>query len=80
MSRRTAPIPAPHAQPFQAGIQHPDLWLWDSWTLQGVEGSLHLYCLALSQTGFDGSLILPGQRNALAALLPPIELPMPLSH
>ncbi|MAN67153.1 hypothetical protein [uncultured Hyphomonas sp.] len=63
MSRRTAPIPAPHAQPFQAGIQHPDLWLWDSWTLQGAEGDLHLYCLALSRTGFDGSSILPCQRN-----------------
>jgi len=63
MSRRTAPIPDPCDLSFSGGIRHPDLWLWDSWTIQSGEGHLHLYCLALSRTDFDGSAILPRQRN-----------------
>lgn len=57
-----APIPAPSALTFEGSLRHPDLWLWDSWTLKGDDG-LHLYCLALSRTGHDGAPITPPQRN-----------------
>jgi hypothetical protein len=60
---KIAPIPAAHTSIFQNGIDHPDLWLWDSWTLQETKGDLHLYCLALSKTHSDGTQILPPDRN-----------------
>jgi len=72
MSRSTAPIPAPHAQPFQAGVQHPDLWLWDSWTLQGVEGGLHLYCLLTGlEHMFGSSLVDHHMSRGMLSLLGP---------
>jgi len=56
------PLPEPHLHPFREGIAHPDLWLWDSWTL--VEGDVwHLYCLALSRIDSDGHDIPPQDRN-----------------
>jgi hypothetical protein len=56
------PLPPPSPLTFEGGIRHPDLWLWDSWTLEDA-GALHLYCLALSRTGADGLPITPPQRN-----------------
>lgn len=58
----TANIPAAASTLFYEGIAHPDLWLWDSWTLKRGN-DLHLYCLALSRAADDGSAISPGDRN-----------------
>jgi hypothetical protein len=63
MSFKHAPIPPAAAQTFTAGIGHPTLWLWDSWTLQEPSGLWHLYCLALSKVGADGRAITPPERN-----------------
>ncbi|MHA7899626.1 MAG: glycoside hydrolase family protein [Henriciella sp.] len=58
-----APIPPSRGAVFPAGIDHPDLWLWDSWILDGTNNQFHLYCLALAKTDVDGSTILPSDRN-----------------
>ena len=63
MYYKIAPIPAAHTATFKDGIDHPNLWLWDSWTLHGDDGDLHLYCLALAKTHSDGTQILPPDRN-----------------
>lgn len=60
---KTAPIPAACETVFTSGIDHPDLWLWDSWTVQEPGGEWHLYCLALSKTHADGTPITPPERN-----------------
>jgi hypothetical protein len=60
---KTPPVPSAHSELFHGGIDHPELWLWDSWTLQEISGSLHLYCLALSRRDSDGAAILPPDRN-----------------
>lgn len=60
---KTAPIPSPSQKVFTGGIDHPDLWLWDSWTMKEPDGGLHLYCLALSKTDSDGRAITPPERN-----------------
>lgn len=62
MYYKVAPIPAAHSATFKDGIDHPNLWLWDSWTLDGND-DLHLYCLALAKTHSDGTRILPPDRN-----------------
>lgn len=54
--------PGPTAPLFVDGIDHPDLWLWDSWTLK-KDGALHLYCLALSKSTKTGLRIGPENRN-----------------
>lgn len=56
------PLPEPHLHPFRKGISHPDLWLWDSWTL-AEDDVWHLYCLALSRIDNDGRDIPPQDRN-----------------
>lgn len=56
------PIPPPFPLPFTSGIVHPELWLWDSWSLT-EGGTWHLYCLALSKTDKDGWNISPADRN-----------------
>lgn len=63
MHYKQAPIPDASDVIFKGGILHPDLWLWDSWTLDGEPGTYHLYCLSLSRTNFDGSPITPPERN-----------------
>lgn len=60
---KLAPLPPAHRGVFSGGINHPDLWLWDSWTLDDSDGHLHLYCLALAKTHSDGTAITPPQRN-----------------
>ena len=57
-----AGIPAPTAQTFTGGIDHPLLWLWDSWTCTDDSG-LHLYCLALAKINCQGEAIEPPDRN-----------------
>lgn len=66
MGSKTAPIPIACEALFRGGIQHPDLWLWDSWTMQEPSGIWHLYCLALSRTSESGAPIRPPQRNDYA--------------
>lgn len=61
-TQRTVSIPAVSSQIFRSGINHPDLWLWDSWVTR-QEGGLYLYCLALNRLAADGSTILPADRN-----------------
>ncbi len=63
MSRaRSVPVPPPVPSAFQGEIRHPDLWLWDSWTV-GTGDSVDLYCLALSRRTADGAPIAPCERN-----------------
>lgn len=66
MHVKSAPIPRASGDVFQGGITHPDLWLWDSWTLSEPSGDLHLYCLALSRRMADGTPITPPERNDFA--------------
>ena len=47
---------------FKNEINHPDLWLWDSWTCKIVD-QLNLYCLAMPRLDNGGSAILPEHRN-----------------
>ncbi len=47
---------------FTGGINHPDLWLWDSWTYRDGD-TLNLYTLALSRKAEDGSDIDHSERN-----------------
>lgn len=63
MHFKSAPIPPAKGDVFRGGIIHPDLWLWDSWTLKEPSGAVHLYCLALSKTTTDGTPITPPERN-----------------
>lgn len=66
MSLKSAPLAPISSAVFRRGIDHPGLWLWDSWTLEEPEGVLHLYCLAVSRTGHDGAPILAMDRNRFA--------------
>ena len=63
MNFKMAPIPPARETVFTGGIDHPDLWLWDSWTMHEPGGEWHLYCLALSKADSDGAAIMPPQRN-----------------
>jgi hypothetical protein len=66
MSLKTAPLPPISSAVFRDGIDHPGLWLWDSWTLEEPAGVLNLYCLAVSRTGHDGAPISAIDRNRFA--------------
>lgn len=56
-------IPSPSQTLFRHGIKHPDLWLWDAWTLAAGD-SLHLFTLALARRNIKGEPIAPRDRNA----------------
>ena len=60
--RKIAPIPPPLNKPFLGAINHPDLWLWDSWTSESFE-TTSLYCLALSKKDSKQKPIHPTERN-----------------
>lgn len=66
MDFKQAPIPPASPEVFAGGIDHPRLWLWDSWTLLEPSGLWHLYCLALSKVDADGNAIAPPARNNFA--------------
>ena len=55
-------IPPPSNEIFENGINHPLLYLWDSWSYKDA-GVLHLYCLAVSRVKHDGSPLQPMERN-----------------
>ena len=60
--RKIAPIPPLYKTPFLGAINHPDLWLWDSWTSESF-GAISLYCLALSKVDSKKKPIHPNERN-----------------
>lgn len=60
--QKPTPVPPPSTDKFENGIAHPALWLWDSWTAK-FDGTVHLYCLALSRIDSAGDPILPENRN-----------------
>lgn len=60
--QKPVPVPPPALQPFENGIAHPELWLWDSWTTE-LDGVLYLQCLALSRRDSAGNPIDPSNRN-----------------
>ena len=55
-------IPPPSPGLFRHGINHPDLWLWDAWTVQSG-GALSLFTLALARRNNKGEPITPADRN-----------------
>ena len=57
-------IPQPFPRPFENGIRHPDLYLWDAWSFVDSGRTIHLYSLAVSRTKADGSPLLPVDRNS----------------
>lgn len=61
-SERHVDIPPPAATIFRDGINHPDLWLWDSWTFES-HGSVNLFALALARKSAAGVAITPADRN-----------------
>lgn len=61
-TQKRAAIPPASDLLFRGSIIHPDLWLWDSWTLARGE-EIDLFCLALNRRAEDGSPIAPGDRN-----------------
>ena len=55
-------IPDVYNKKFTNGIRHPHLYLWDSWSY--IEHKIiHLYCLAISRTKPDGTILHPNERN-----------------
>lgn len=55
-------IPPPSPGLFRHGINHPDLWLWDAWTVAAGD-ALTLFTLALARQNNKGDPITPGDRN-----------------
>ena len=62
MKHHSTRIPAPYSKAFTNGINHPELYLWDSWSYF-EKGTYHLYCLALSRVKEDGAPLLSSDRN-----------------
>lgn len=60
--QRLVEIPPPSEMLFDHGIKHPDLWLWDAWTLAAGD-RLDLFTLALARRNIEGKSITPGERN-----------------
>ena len=50
------------AQVFEGAIVHPELYLWDSWSYQ-EQGTMHLYCLAISRNKPNGEALLPAEKD-----------------
>lgn len=55
-------IPPQARSLFRDGINHPDLWLWDAWTVASGD-TLILFTLALARMNKQGAPIAPGDRN-----------------
>lgn len=55
-------IPPAYKGEFENGIHHPLLYLWDAWSYE-ESGVLHLFCLAISRTKSDGTILNPSERN-----------------
>ncbi len=62
MQTNTHLIPPPYPDLFKNGIVHPQLYLWDSWSFV-EDGTVHLYCLALSRVKPDGMPLESVDRN-----------------
>lgn len=55
-------IPPPSPGLYRHGINHPDLWLWDAWTVESG-GALSLFTLALARRNSRGDAVTPADRN-----------------
>lgn len=55
-------IPPPAPGLFRHGINHPELWLWDAWTVSSAD-TLTLFSLSLARQNMKGAAIAPGARN-----------------
>ncbi len=55
-------VPAASTAIFQNGIVHPDLWLWDVWTVRDGD-QLRLYTLAINKVDAQGRNTSPKTRN-----------------
>lgn len=55
-------IPPPAPGLFRHGVSHPDLWLWDVWTVAAGD-TLTVFTLALARQNKKGDPITPGDRN-----------------
>jgi hypothetical protein len=60
--QRSILAPAPSTVTFQNGIVHPDLWLWDVWTVKDGD-ELRLYTLAINKVDAQGRNTSPKTRN-----------------
>ena len=47
---------------FNRGIAHPELWLWDSWTVHDGN-TIRLFCLAINRVDASGAPTTPAMRN-----------------
>ena len=56
-------IPPSYPKKFENGINHPHLFLWDSWSYV-EENVIHLYSLAISRLKADGTPLPSGERNS----------------
>ena len=59
---RAIAVPPPAREPFQNGIDHRDLLLWDAWTEERGE-TLSLYTLAVARVAADGTLVTAANRD-----------------
>ena len=55
-------VPPPAERTFDGGIAHPDLLLWDAWTVERA-GALDLFTLAVARRDVDGGLITAANRD-----------------
>jgi hypothetical protein len=55
-------IPPPSKILFRHGVDHPDLWLWDAWTVEDGD-TLTLFTLALARQNAKGEPVTPADRN-----------------
>jgi len=62
MRKSSLPTAPAHVGGFHGAINHPSLYLWDSWAYE-EGGVTHLYTLALSRNLADGTAIKPEERN-----------------
>ena len=63
MFDRSLDMSSVDTQVFEGSIVHPELYLWDSWSYQ-EQGTMHLYCLAISRTKPNGEALLPAEKDS----------------
>ncbi len=56
------PIPSPCEEAFLGNINHPELFLWDAWSLD-LGDEIRLFSLAVNRNLADGSPLYPHLRN-----------------
>lgn len=62
----TLVTPAPSAIKFDNGISHPELYIWDAWSLTRRDGTISLFTLSQPRSSFsDDGLDLQRERDVL---------------